>query len=250
MASMKMIEGTLASFEKELDRINSGNSTDYVKIINVVLCPGVQIEADTKAAFNLEWTSNLTNRLVSNMYPSEIAEGYYFTSQAYFESELASSQNQTNRSLFWKDILDTFQKDETCNEVFLDRLIYSFANLRTVPWAEVRYNATGVTKHDVGCLLTLTLAISTLSTVCAVEIAKAPQTLNVDAQWVMQTGKESSTPFFDVGLDGEGQIIAVSDTGIDTDNCYFWDNQHDHPNEVCFPSLISNDLFDIILQDF
>jgi hypothetical protein len=48
----------------------------------------------------------------------------------------------------------------------------------------------------------------------------------------MQTGKPGDTPFFDVGLSGEGQIVAVSDTGIDEDNCYFWDANNER-SEVC-----------------
>ena len=31
-------------------------------------------------------------------------------------------------------------------------------------------------------------------------------------------------PFFDSGLDGSGQVVSVSDTGIDMDNCYFRDD--------------------------
>ena len=232
MASMKMIAGTLASFQEEIEAINAGNKTDYIKIINAVLCPGVDIETDNAAAYQEVWTDNLTARLVSNMHPSEIAESYYFTSQAYLESDTAANGNQTARSQFWKENLDTFQQDELCNDVFNNRLIYSFSKFGTNHWVEVRYNTTGVTKHDVGCMLTLTLTISTLSSVCAVEVIKAPRPLNVDAQWVMQTGKQSSTPFYEVGLDGKGQIVAVSDTGIDKDNCYFWDINHDR-SEVC-----------------
>jgi len=30
-------------------------------------------------------------------------------------------------------------------------------------------------------------------------------------------------PWFDVGLTGKGQVVAVSDSGLDVYNCYFWD---------------------------
>lgn len=231
MASMKMIAGTLASFYEEIEAINAGNRTDYIKVINAVLCPGVDIETN-QTAYQEVWTHNLTARLLSSIYPSETAESYFFTSQAYLESDLAAVGNQTARSIFWKKNLDTFQQDGTCNDVFENRLVYSFSTFGSSPWVEVRYNTTGVTEHDVGCILTLTLTISTLSTVCAVEIVKSPKPLNVDAQWVMQTGNQSNTPFYEVGLDGDGQIVAVSDTGIDKDNCYFWDVNHER-SEVC-----------------
>eukprot|EP00804_Cyclotella_cryptica_P011584 CCRYP_012102-RA/>CCRYP_012102-RA protein AED:0.01 eAED:0.01 QI:401/0.87/0.88/1/0.75/0.66/9/4552/1275 len=52
---------------------------------------------------------------------------------------------------------------------------------------------------------------------------------NVKAQWVLQgsvTANDSTTwrrPLFDAGLDGNGQIVSVSDTGLDVNNCYFKD---------------------------
>eukprot|EP00804_Cyclotella_cryptica_P001482 CCRYP_003711-RC/>CCRYP_003711-RC protein AED:0.04 eAED:0.04 QI:416/1/1/1/1/0.8/5/1541/431 len=221
LASMKIISGTISSFQEELDTINRGNRTDYVKIINGVFCPGIQV--DNINAFHVEWTDNVTNILLSSLFPSEISENYYFTSQAYYGSDLITPGNQTNSSLFWKNVLDTDQKDEVCNDVFSNRLIYSVSSIGNTPWFEINYNVTGVTKHDVGCMLTLTLALSTLPSVCAVEIHHTPKPVNTNAQWLMQTGKEGSRPFFDVGLDGEGQIVTVSDTGIDPNNCYFWD---------------------------
>ncbi|KAL7513731.1 hypothetical protein ACHAXN_010998 [Cyclotella atomus] len=181
------------------------------------------------AAVAYEWSKNLARENVTvDRYPfiicNEISESYYFTSQAYLESDFTTASNQTSRSLFWKDILERFQKDETCNEIFENRLVYSF----------VRFNATGVVDHDVGCVLTLLLAISTLSNVCAAEVVKNPKPLDADSQWTMQTGTPGDTPFFDVnvGLDGEGQVVAVSDTGIDPDNCYFWDVNNERSEKI------------------
>ena len=42
-------------------------------------------------------------------------------------------------------------------------------------------------------------------------------------QWIVQSGKKNRRPFFDVGLDGSGQTVAVADGGLDQDNCYFRD---------------------------
>lgn len=244
VASMKMIAGTLASVREGIEAMNAGNRTDHFKLINVDFCPGVVIDSDV--ACQEEWIENLTSLILSSVYPSEISESYYFTSQAYLESDFTTASNQTSRSLFWKDILERFQKDETCNEVFENRLVYSFARFGANPWGEVRFNATGVVDHDVGCVLTLLLAISTLSNVCAAEVVKNPKPLDADSQWTMQTGTPGDTPFFDVnvGLDGEGQVVAVSDTGIDPDNCYFWDVNNERSevrttlNHVCISYLV------------
>ena len=34
-------------------------------------------------------------------------------------------------------------------------------------------------------------------------------------------------PYWAVGLDGEGEIVGVGDTGLDTKSCFFWDPDHD-----------------------
>ena len=49
--------------------------------------------------------------------------------------------------------------------------------------------------------------------------------LNDTTIWVSQSGTAGGqqTPVFDQGIFGEGQIIAVLDTGIDADMCYFRD---------------------------
>ena len=51
------------------------------------------------------------------------------------------------------------------------------------------------------------------------EIAAEKKTWNSNAQWMVQSGLEGETPWFDVGLDGAGQVVALSDTGIDVNNC-------------------------------
>jgi len=52
---------------------------------------------------------------------------------------------------------------------------------------------------------------------------------NASAQYAIQgavtTSSESwKRPYFDAGLDGSGQIVSVSDTGLDMRNCYFKDD--------------------------
>ncbi|EJK48925.1 hypothetical protein THAOC_32238, partial [Thalassiosira oceanica] len=42
-------------------------------------------------------------------------------------------------------------------------------------------------------------------------------------QWITQSNVRNSRPFFDEGLDGSGQIVAVADGGLDVDNCYLAD---------------------------
>jgi hypothetical protein len=49
--------------------------------------------------------------------------------------------------------------------------------------------------------------------------------LNDTSIWVGQSGLTGggATPVFDHGILGAGQVVAVLDSGIDVDSCYFWD---------------------------
>jgi len=48
--------------------------------------------------------------------------------------------------------------------------------------------------------------------------------LNGDAVWRCQSGVEGATPLFDQGLNGQGQVVGIMDTGIDIDHCAFRDD--------------------------
>jgi len=74
------------------------------------------------------------------------------------------------------------------------------------------------------CLHSLVAGLSIREEICSVEMRGEMKLLNAEAQWVTQSGVRDSLPLFDLGLDGSGQIVTVSDTGVDDDNCYFWDS--------------------------
>ena len=73
------------------------------------------------------------------------------------------------------------------------------------------------------CVQALLIHLASQKEVCFVGGYQPIQTTNTVAAGVVQSGKQDSTPFFFEGLDGRGQVVAVSDTGVDVDNCYFWD---------------------------
>ncbi len=47
--------------------------------------------------------------------------------------------------------------------------------------------------------------------------------------WVVQSAQKARQPFTEAGLTGKGQVIGVSDTGLDVNNCYFYDANHNVP---------------------
>ncbi|HTQ79344.1 MAG TPA: hypothetical protein VMM92_05070, partial [Thermoanaerobaculia bacterium] len=74
------------------------------------------------------------------------------------------------------------------------------------------------------------------------ELAQIPEVFWVDLEprrsllndttiWVGQSGLSAgqTTPVFDHGIHGEGQVAAIIDTGIDADACFFRDTTHGLP---------------------
>jgi len=74
------------------------------------------------------------------------------------------------------------------------------------------------------CTLSLLAALTSNEEVCSVGHFIQPRLVNDNAQWITQSGVQDERPFWDAGLAGNGQVVAVSDSGLDTDNCYFWDS--------------------------
>ncbi|MCP3978488.1 MAG: S8 family serine peptidase [bacterium] len=72
-------------------------------------------------------------------------------------------------------------------------------------------------------------ALSRRNDVFWVDVRSPRRLANDDSIWVLQSGVEGSTPIFDRGLYGEGQIGAVLDTGIDIDMCYYRDDVNGLP---------------------
>ena len=54
--------------------------------------------------------------------------------------------------------------------------------------------------------------------------SNSPVEGKTNPQWITQSNVRDSRPFFDEGLDGSGQIVAVADGGLDVDNCYLADS--------------------------
>jgi Subtilase family len=55
-------------------------------------------------------------------------------------------------------------------------------------------------------------------------------TLNNTARWVAQSNVNGSTPLWDNGLHGEGQLATIMDSGVDYNSCWFRDPSGASPN--------------------
>jgi len=77
---------------------------------------------------------------------------------------------------------------------------------------------------DYVCSNAFIIGLSTQPEVCSVERVKQIGLFNDYAQWITQSNVENDRSFWDAGITGIDQIVQISDSGLDTDHCYFWDS--------------------------
>lgn len=69
-----------------------------------------------------------------------------------------------------------------------------------------------------------------------------PQILNDVSRWVIQSYVNASTPIWNHNIAGTGQIVGISDSGLDYDSCFFWDSVNGAPPEDSgLPSNVTPD---------
>ena len=132
------------------------------------------------------------------------------------------------RTAFWNRTLQDEINTEVCQDLF-DGLVTNVAEKGESFSFESPIQSTH--ENSRRCLLLLVSGLSTQPEVCWIGVVPGMVPLNLEAQWVSQSRQSESRPFFDVGLDGTGQVIGISDTGLDTDNCYFWDASGEVPKD-------------------
>lgn len=184
-----------------------------------IFCPGV-------ASDNAEGL-DLTNDVLSRMKWREDTLGRQLDSDPFLRSGDVETRDK-ERAEFWYRTLRQEMNSSLCENVF---------NALEIEVSSKGDSFSAVTTPQSSrealrkCLLLLVTGIATQPEICWVGVVPDMVPLNSEAQWVTQSRKEESRPFFDVGLDGKGQVIGISDTGLDTDNCYFWDATGDVPKD-------------------
>jgi subtilisin family serine protease len=73
---------------------------------------------------------------------------------------------------------------------------------------------------------------------------KSVELLNYRARSIQQSGNpasdSASNPYTSAGLKGDGQIVSIADTGVDSSSCYFYDSKG-----TVTPSVITEPIFDL-----
>jgi hypothetical protein len=96
---------------------------------------------------------------------------------------------------------------------------------RGARFSRVRMQITGAALADA------TTGLAALGDVFFVDVEGRRELLNDTTIWVGQSGLDAgqTTPIFDHGIHGEGQVVGYIDTGIDADACYFRDTARGLP---------------------
>lgn len=226
-SSMKMFSGSVDSLEETISNAYDSSQEEQnprLATIDTMLCPGVRSNKS-------DLRQNIQNQVLEHAVDTDnINSKLFWTSQ----------EDKTEQGQLWIDILSNTNNDQ-CMSLY-QTMQFSFEEFKFHTMNH-KNDKTTMTKmsmifpngdktnisEDVAtsCLLRLMLSSSQLTNVCSLQVRPDYKVLNQYGQWLVQAGIEDKTPWYDLGLDGTGQVIACSDTGIDMDHCYFEDDDLD-----------------------
>jgi hypothetical protein len=100
-------------------------------------------------------------------------------------------------------------------------------HLAAVPGAQAHWVQVIAGNTCVGATIPLAQVrgLAQLASVQFVEEAPDLSLRNDTDRWIIQSNSSSSTPFYDHGLHGEGQVLGLLDTRLDRNHCSFSDSQ-------------------------
>lgn len=145
------------------------------------------------------------------------------------DSDVTRETRDYERSPFWNRTLQDDAKFDLCQSFFEDLQSDVPTKGASFYFESPVHQSTDDTARE--CLLLFVIGLASQPEVCWIGIVPDMIPLNSEAQWISQSREKRSRPFFDVGLSGKGQVIGVSDSGLDTDNCYFWDASGEVPKD-------------------
>ncbi|KAK1734087.1 subtilase family serine peptidase [Skeletonema marinoi] len=147
--------------------------------------------------------------------------------QVYLTSEAYIGQKTSSRAEMWSNLLEENQSSGRCDGTYKTGLKWNGSQTARPDLfpshMQVEYSNSGEMETALGCALVLLLAITANPDVCSVDVQRSVKTHNLIANYLTESEIEDVTPFQEEGIDGTGEVVAISDSGVDIDNCYFYD---------------------------
>eukprot|EP00985_Skeletonema_marinoi_P034278 scaffold43603_cov256-Skeletonema_marinoi.AAC.1 len=195
-------------------------------------------EAEAEEDLELEGMGDIMEA-ITNMLLSVDAESSTVTSsstsssflplsqQVYLTSEAYIGQTTSSRAEMWSNLLEENQSSGRCDGTYKRGRKWNGSQTARPDLfpshMQVEYSNSGEMETALGCALVLLLAISANPDVCSGDVQRSVKTHNLIANYLTESEIEDVTPFQEEGIDGTGEVVAISDSGVDIDNCYFYD---------------------------
>lgn len=142
---------------------------------------------------------------------------------------LTKSPKNKLSSGYWSRTLTEY---EDCSSMF-DKLVISSLNDNAV--YQISFDSSDASQT---CIVSLLVSLAIHPTVTRVgTIEDSVELHNLHASWVVQgsvTDLKGNDffPFSAAGLDGRSQLVSISDTGLDVNNCYFRDSDDSNDGSI------------------
>lgn len=211
--------------------------------MSLSLCPGVFAKkdkfgvvsgniasADEVSRIMTKWVTRKVGGFTGDTGADNLGKNVYWTGGS-------TDGSTSGRGDFWTKLVSKISgSEDSCAETFEDRLSWTLQpgfGEATYTNIHVTYNNLGASETDNTCILAMIAGMAVNPNTCFIELI-LPKSLQAEhdtskpnADWITQSYIHDENPFFDNGINGTGVVVAVSDTGIDLDNCYFLDNDHE-----------------------
>jgi hypothetical protein len=220
---MKMRKGLVEHVEE------SSNDAAMHKQLAVDFC-SASIGFDSSQALAEELLERVTNQRDGQNGRSLALQKFAWSSDSmhrHMRRHLKSSQSGvTSIHERWSRALaQGLDADHRCRSM-LDDVEFSFSSSNKGMFIDLGHGAQDdvASASNADCVLSVVAALSAQPEVCGISSNVMPKPLNDIAQWITQSGITDQRPFWDAGITGDGEIVQVSDTGLDTNHCMFWDS--------------------------
>jgi hypothetical protein len=194
---MKMARGLVESIASSV--------VPLVKRIDATFCAG---ETSTN-----EEAYDLAQELLNDL----LGDRRHLRAQSFLESRIF---RDAERDLFWQRQLQDAESlsSSVCREMITTFSLEAFKSGMTLTLPDG-----DLSESYRECISAVVVDLAMQPEVCFVGGYQRIQLRNDVASGIVQGGHSDVRPLHALGLDGTGQVVAMSDTGVDTDNCYFYD---------------------------